>query len=102
MTDYYPIIRENSRATFYMTSPHSGVLYLYSRFTGGGAMVWDVAFTCDICGKKKGEANHWPAFSTLYVAAVEHGREPEPGYVSPLRAELRHDSDGALYDAWFH
>jgi hypothetical protein len=22
-------------------------------------MVWDVAFTCDICGKKKAEANHW-------------------------------------------
>lgn len=22
-------------------------------------MVWDVSFTCDICGKKKGEANHW-------------------------------------------
>jgi hypothetical protein len=22
-------------------------------------MVWDVAFTCDICGKRKGEANHW-------------------------------------------
>ena len=26
---------------------------------GGGVMVWDVSFTCDICGKKKGEANHW-------------------------------------------
>jgi len=25
----------------------------------GDDMVWDVAFTCDICGKKKGEANHW-------------------------------------------
>jgi hypothetical protein len=23
------------------------------------AMTWDVSFTCDICGKKKGEANHW-------------------------------------------
>ena len=22
-------------------------------------MVWDVTFTCDICGKNKGEANHW-------------------------------------------
>jgi len=22
-------------------------------------MVWDVSFTCDLCGKKKGEANHW-------------------------------------------
>jgi hypothetical protein len=22
-------------------------------------MVWDVSFTCDICGKKKAEANHW-------------------------------------------
>jgi hypothetical protein len=24
-----------------------------------GTMAWDVSFTCDICGKKKGEANHW-------------------------------------------
>lgn len=22
-------------------------------------MVWDVSFNCDICGKKKGQANHW-------------------------------------------
>jgi hypothetical protein len=22
-------------------------------------MAWDVSFSCDICGKKKGEANHW-------------------------------------------
>lgn len=22
-------------------------------------MTWDVSFTCDICRKKKGEANHW-------------------------------------------
>ncbi len=22
-------------------------------------MVWDVMFSCDICGKTKGEANHW-------------------------------------------
>jgi hypothetical protein len=22
-------------------------------------MAWDVSFNCDICGKKKGEANHW-------------------------------------------
>ena len=22
-------------------------------------MVWDVSFTCDVCGKRKGDANHW-------------------------------------------
>ncbi len=22
-------------------------------------MVWDLSFTCDICGQKKGAANHW-------------------------------------------
>ena len=22
-------------------------------------MSWDVSFTCDVCGGKKGEANHW-------------------------------------------
>ncbi len=31
-------------------------------------MVWDVSFTCDICGKTKGEANHW------WLAAVAPSR----------------------------
>ncbi|MGC8549677.1 MAG: hypothetical protein ACP5M4_08250 [Acidobacteriaceae bacterium] len=22
-------------------------------------MVWDVSFTCDVCGKRKGEVNQW-------------------------------------------
>jgi len=25
----------------------------------GASMTWDVSFTCDICGKKKGVTNHW-------------------------------------------
>jgi hypothetical protein len=25
----------------------------------GGCMAWDLSYSCDICGQKKGEANHW-------------------------------------------
>ena len=37
-------------------------------------MVWDVTFTCDICGKAKGEANHWWMASVGSVPCVE----PDP------------------------
>lgn len=34
-------------------------------------MVWDVTFTCDICGKSKGEANHWWMASVGSVPCIE-------------------------------
>jgi hypothetical protein len=37
-------------------------------------MVWDVAFTCDICGKKKGEANHWWMVMMGEVPCFEEGQ----------------------------
>ncbi len=36
-------------------------------------MVWDVSFTCDICGKTKGEANHW----WMGSLATAHGLESD-------------------------
>ncbi len=34
-------------------------------------MVWDVTYTCDICGKSKGEANHWWMASVGAAPCVE-------------------------------
>ncbi len=38
-------------------------------------MVWDVSFTCDVCGKRKGDANHW----WMVLLGEEPGLETEPG-----------------------
>ena len=35
------------------------VTKLTPELPGCELMTWDVSFTCDICGKKKGDANHW-------------------------------------------
>jgi hypothetical protein len=37
-------------------------------------MVWDVSFTCDICGRKKGESNHWWMISLGEVPCFEEGQ----------------------------
>jgi hypothetical protein len=37
-------------------------------------MVWDVSFTCDICGKKKGEANHWWMVALGSVPCFDEGQ----------------------------
>ncbi len=36
-------------------------------------MVWDLSFSCDMCGQKKGEANHW------WMAVLEKQACYEPG-----------------------
>jgi hypothetical protein len=38
------------------------------------AMVWDVSFTCDICGRKKLEANHWWMLVLGDVPCFEEGQ----------------------------
>lgn len=37
-------------------------------------MVWDVSFTCDICGRKKGESNHWWMLALGDVPCFEEGQ----------------------------
>ena len=37
-------------------------------------MVWDVSFTCDICGRKKSEANHWWMLMLGEVPCFEEGQ----------------------------
>ena len=35
--------------------------------------MWDVTYTCDMCGKRKGEANHW------WMATLGGSRKAEAG-----------------------
>lgn len=37
-------------------------------------MVWDVSFTCDICSRKKSEANHWWMLVLGDVPCFEEGQ----------------------------
>jgi hypothetical protein len=59
-------------------------------------MVWDVSFTCDICGKTKGEANHWWMLSHSECACDEEDQVPQRFSVIPWSAdqsrnpEMRH------------
>jgi hypothetical protein len=50
-------------------------------------MVWDVSFTCDICGKTKGEANHWWMLSHAECACDEDDQVPQRFSVMPWSAE---------------
>jgi hypothetical protein len=50
-------------------------------------MAWDVSFTCDICGKKKGEANHWWMLSYADCPCDEDDQEPQRFSVMPWNAE---------------
>ncbi len=76
-------------------------------------MVWDVSFTCDVCGKTKGEANHWWMLSHADCACDEEDQvpqrfsvlpwsaesKPQPGDAAPLRKRLRHAGARTLHDA---
>ncbi len=46
-------------------------------------MVWNVTFTCDICGKHKGEANHW------WMASFGSGAETQSASPGDNRFTLR-------------
>lgn len=59
-------------------------------------MVWDVSFTCDVCGKTKGEANHWWMLSHADCACDEEDQVPQRFSITPWSAdqsrnpEMRH------------
>jgi hypothetical protein len=59
-------------------------------------MVWDVSFTCDICGKTKGEANHWWMLSHAECACDDDYQLPQRFSVMPWsigqsrNPEMRH------------
>jgi hypothetical protein len=59
-------------------------------------MVWDVAYNCDICGKKKGESNHWWMLSLGNVLCFEEGQPDQRFTILPWNVnesrntEMRH------------
>ena len=59
-------------------------------------MVWDVSFTCDVCGKTKGEANHWWMLSHADCACDEEDQVPQRFSIMPWSTdqsrnpEMRH------------
>ena len=59
-------------------------------------MVWDVSYTCDICGKKKGESNHWWLLSLGNVLCFEEGQPNQRFTILPWNVnesrigEMRH------------
>lgn len=59
-------------------------------------MVWDVSYTCDICGKKKGVANHWWMLSLGNVLCFEEGQPNQRFTILPWdenesrNGEMRH------------
>lgn len=50
-------------------------------------MAWDVSFTCDVCGKKKGTANHWWMLSHADCPCDEDDQEPQRFSIMPWSIE---------------
>jgi hypothetical protein len=50
-------------------------------------MVWDVSFTCDICGKPKGGANHWWLISLGDVPCWDDEQPPRRFTLLPWNPE---------------
>jgi hypothetical protein len=76
-------------------------------------MVWEVSFTCDVCGATKGEANHWWMLSLAECPCDDIDQVPQRFSVIPWSVEqsrdgemrhlcgkgMRHAGAGAVYDA---
>jgi hypothetical protein len=58
-------------------------------------MVWDVSFTCDICGKKKAEANHWWMLILGDVPCFEEDQPSQRFTLMPWNAA--ESRSGSLY-----
>ncbi len=54
-------------------------------------MVWDVSFTCDVCGTTKGESNHWWLLSYTDCPCDEADQIAQRFAITPWNAqESRH------------
>jgi hypothetical protein len=49
-------------------------------------MSWDVSFRCDICGRKKGDANHWWMVSLGDVPCWDEGQPRQRFTLMPWNA----------------
>lgn len=56
-------------------------------------MVWDVAYTCDICGRKKGEANHWWMLTLGDVSCFDEGQPGKRFTLMPWDANESQDRE---------
>lgn len=56
-------------------------------------MTWDVSFTCDICGKKKGAANHWWMVLLGDVPCFDEGQPGQRFTVLPWNAAESRNPD---------
>lgn len=55
-------------------------------------MVWEVTFTCDICGQKKGDGNHWWMIALPEEEAFNATGNMERFTLQPWHAEESHSS----------
>ena len=60
-------------------------------------MAWTVAYACDICGKQKGEANHWWMARLSDTAEAGGTADPEAGGVTLLRWSKDASRNGDVY-----
>ena len=56
-------------------------------------MTWDVSFNCDICGKKKGEANHWWMVLLRDVPCYDEGQPSSRFTLLPWNAAESRNGD---------
>jgi hypothetical protein len=56
-------------------------------------MVWEVSFTCDVCGATKGEANHWWMLSFAECACDDIDQVPQRFSVMPWSVEQSRDGE---------
>ncbi len=61
-------------------------------------MGWDVTFSCDICGKSKGEANHW-WMAMLVPPPLENGTTGSPEGRFTL---MRWSRSGSQNESMYH
>lgn len=54
-------------------------------------MTWDVSFTCDICGKKKGDVNHWWMVILGDVPCWDEGQPGQRFTLLPWNAAESHN-----------
>ena len=56
-------------------------------------MSWDVSFTCDICGRKKGDANHWWMVLLGDVPCFDEGQPRQRFTLMPWNATESHSAE---------
>jgi hypothetical protein len=56
-------------------------------------MSWDVSFTCDVCGGKKGEASHWWMVVLGDVPCFDEGQPRQRFTLMPWNASESQNSE---------